>query len=181
MGVIEKAEQSTSSESAPDDTQCCAQRYEGGLLLIGLLKLVEAVFFFLVGIGAIHFIHHDLGDSALRLATRLRFDPDGRLISWAISHLDEITANRLKQIGIATIFYAGLRTTEGIGLIKEQTWAEYLTVVATVAFLPWELYELIRHLDWVRVGLLGTNLIVLAYLLWWLRCNHRAPSPTSKK
>ena len=83
--------------------------------LIGLFKLAEAVFFFLVGAGAIHFIHRDLGDSALRLAMRLRVDPDGRLVSYVIDHLDAITAQRLKQIGVATFFYAVLRATEGSG------------------------------------------------------------------
>ena len=174
--AVEMAEGSASSGKLAGTAQGCGGHHNSGLLAIGLLKLVEAVFFLLVGVGAIHFIHHDLGDSALRLAMRLRVDPDGRLVSWAISHLDSITANRLLQIGAATIFYAGLRTTEGIGLILEKVWAEYLTVVATVAFLPWELFELARHLDWVRIGLLATNLVVLAYLIWWLRRSRRIKS-----
>ena len=53
------------------------KHHDSGLLAIGLLKLLEAVFFFLVGVGAIHFIHRDLGDAAVRLAERLRMDMDG--------------------------------------------------------------------------------------------------------
>jgi uncharacterized membrane protein (DUF2068 family) len=143
--------------------------HDGGLLAIGLFKLVEAAFFFLVGLGVIHFIHRDLGDAAVRLMERLRVDPDGRLVSWVLDHLDEITARRLRQIGVATFFYAGLRLTEGIGLVLEKMWAEYLTLGVTVAFLPWELYEIVRRPDWIRVCLLLANLAVLAYLLWWLR------------
>ena len=150
-----------------------ARHHDSGLLLIGLFKLAEAVFFFLVGAGAIHFIHRDLGDSALRLAMRLRVDPDGRLVSWMLDHLDAITAQRLKQIGVATFFYAALRATEGIGLVLEQTWAEYLTVFVTLSFLPWECYEIARRPDWVRVCLLLANLVVLAYLVWWLGRNRR--------
>jgi uncharacterized membrane protein (DUF2068 family) len=33
------------------------------------------------------------------------------------------------------------------------------------------MYEIVRRLDWLRVGLLVVNLVVLAYLLWWLRRN----------
>src|ERR1019366_5377233 len=133
--------------------------HDSGLLAIGLFKLVEAVFFVLVGVGAIHFIHRDLGDAATRLAERLRMDLDGRVMSWVMDHLDDITARRLKQIGIATFFYAGLRVTEGVGLLLEKIWAEHLTVGATCIFLPWELYEIIRHPDWVRVCLLLANLV----------------------
>jgi uncharacterized membrane protein (DUF2068 family) len=140
---------------------------------LACFKLAEAVFFFLVGAGAIHFIHRDLGDSAVRLAERLRIDPDGRLVSYVIDHLDAITAQRLKQIGVATFFYAALRVTEGVGLVMEQVWAEYLTVGVTTAFLPWELYEIARHADWVRVCLLLANLVVLAYLVWWLGRSRR--------
>lgn len=172
--AVEIAEVSADSGKRPGTTcEHTARHHDSGLLAIGLLKLAEAVFFFLVGVGAIHFIHRDLGDSALRLAERLRVDPDGRLVSWMLDHLDAITAQRLKQIGVATFFYAGLRTTEGIGLVLEKVWAEYLTVFVTMAFLPWELYEIARHPDWVRVCLLVANLIVLAYLVWWLGRNRR--------
>jgi uncharacterized membrane protein (DUF2068 family) len=144
-----------------------------GLMAIGLLKLVEALFFFLVGIGVIHFIHHDLGDAAVRLAERLRIDMDGRVMTWVLDHIDDMTAHRLKQIGAATFFYAGLRVTEGVGLVLEKAWAEYMTVGVTFSFLPWEVYEICRRPDLIRVGLLITNLIVLAYLVWTLRRNLR--------
>ena len=146
-----------------------ARHHDRGLLAIGLLKLFEAVFFFLVGVGAIHFLHHDLGDAATRLAERLRFDLDGRMMTWVMDHLDDITSHRLKQIGVATFFYAGLRIAEGVGLVMEKVWAEHLTVGVTTAFLPWELYEIARHPDWLRVCLLLANLVVLAYLFWSLR------------
>lgn len=145
------------------------KHHDRGLLAIGLLKLVEAVFFFLVGVGAIHFVHRDLGEAARRLAERLWFDWDRRLVTWLLNHLDEVTAHRLKQIGIFTFFYAGLRVTEGVGLVLEKVWAEYLTLILTVSFLPWELYELARRPSWFRLSLLLINLAVLAYLIWLLR------------
>lgn len=151
-----------------------ARHHDKGLLMIGLFKLLEAAFFFLVGLGVIHFIHRDLGDAATRLAERMRLRMDGLLIKWVLDHLDAVTAHRLKQIGFATFCYAALRVVEGVGLVMEKVWAEYLTVGVTVSFLPWELYEIVRHLDWVRVGLLAVNLVVLAYLLWWLRRNRWA-------
>lgn len=138
--------------------------------MIGAFKLLEAAFFFLVGIGAFHLVHRDLEDEALKLAGRLRIDPDGRLVTWVLDHIDVVTSHRLKQIGFATFFYAGVRIAEGWGLVMEKVWAEYLVVGVTVAFLPWELYEIAHHPgDWIRIGILLINLGVLAYLIWWLR------------
>jgi uncharacterized membrane protein (DUF2068 family) len=166
---IEMEEAATAKEHAH-----AAKHHDRGLLAIGALKLVEAVFFFLVGVGVIHFIHRDLGDAATRLAERLRMDMDGRVMTWVLDHLDDVTSHRMKQIGIVTFLYAGLRVAEGVGLIMEKVWAEYLTVGATTSFLPWEVYEICRHPDWIRVCLLLINLMVLAYLVWLMRRNRRA-------
>jgi uncharacterized membrane protein (DUF2068 family) len=162
---VEEQQMDKAAERGPH----ARRRHNRGLLMIGLVKLVEAAFFFLAGIGAFHLVHRDLADEAVRLANRLRVDPDGRLVSWVLDHVDSITAHRLRQIGVATFFYAGIRIVEGWGLVLERVWAEWLVVGVTVAFLPWELYEIVRHADWIRIGVLLANLVVLAYLTWWLR------------
>ena len=53
---------------------------------------------------------------------------------------------------------------EGIGLMMEKTWAEYLTVGLTVSFLPWELYEVFKRVTLVHSGLLVVNFMVFLYL-----------------
>ena len=165
---VEKVETDTAGKTAH-----VVRHHDRGLVTIGAFKLIESIFFLLVGVGVIHFIHRDLGDEATRLAERLRFDLDGRLMTWVMDHLDSITAHRMKQISALTFFYAGLRIAEGVGLVMEKLWAEYLTVWATTIFLPWEVYEIVRHLDWIRVSLLVINLSVLAYLILAMRRNRR--------
>jgi uncharacterized membrane protein (DUF2068 family) len=140
-----------------------------GLLAIGLFKLGKAVFFFGMGLGVVHLLHKDIGDEVMRVATALRFDPENRLVSLVMEKVDLIDAHRLKEIGFATFAYSGLALTEGVGLLLEKVWAEYLTLILTISFLPWELYELARRPDWFRLGLLLINLMVLAYLVWLLQ------------
>ena len=145
-----------------------------GLLLIGLFKLVKSIFFFCIGVGAIHLLHKDLGDEVLRLATRFNFDPESRVVSLLMEKVDLIDAHRLREIGFATFAYSALALTEGIGLLREKEWAEYLTLILTISFLPWELFELVRRPDWFRLGLLLINLAVLAYLVWLLQRKKKA-------
>jgi len=152
-----------------------ARHHDGGLLLIGLFKLVEAVFFVLVGLGAFHYVHRDLGEAALRLAEHLRgVDPEHRVVAFVLNHIDTMTVRRLREIGILTFLYAGLRVAEGLGLVFEKAWAEYLTVGVTMSFLPWEMYEIVQRLDWFRVGLFVINLMVLGYLVWMLQRKKQA-------
>jgi uncharacterized membrane protein (DUF2068 family) len=143
--------------------------HDRGLLLIGLFKLAKAIFFFCIGAGAIHLLHKDIGDEVTRLALKLKFDPESRLVALLLGKVDLIDAHRLRQISVATFAYSALALTEGIGLLLEKVWAEYLTLILTISFLPWELYELIRKPDWSRLSLLVINLAVLAYLVWLLR------------
>jgi uncharacterized membrane protein (DUF2068 family) len=143
--------------------------HDRGLLVIGLFKLAKAIFFFGVGVGAIHLLHKDLEDEIMRLALKLRFDPESRLVSLLLDKVDLIDAHRLRQISVATFGYSALALTEGVGLLLEKVWAEYLTVILTASFLPWELYELTRRPDWFHLSLLLINLAVLGYLVWLLR------------
>lgn len=138
-------------------------------MAIGLFKLGKAILFFLLGMGAIHLLHKDLGDEIMRIATALKFDPESKVVTLLLEKVDLIDAHRLKQISLATFGYSILALTEGIGLVLEKVWAEYLTLSLTVSFLPWELFELTRHANWFRLSLLLINLAVLAYLIWLLR------------
>jgi uncharacterized membrane protein (DUF2068 family) len=143
--------------------------HDRGLLAIGVFKLAKAIFFFAIGVGAIHLLHKDLEDEVLRLAVKLKFDPESRFVSLLLDKVDLIDAHRLRQISVATFGYSGLALTEGVGLLLEKVWAEYLTLILTISFLPWELYELARRPDWFRLSLLLINLAVLWYLVWLLR------------
>lgn len=146
-----------------------ASMHDNGLLLIGLFKLVKAIFFFCVGIGAMHLLHKDLSDEVMRLARELRFDTEGRFVTLVMDKVDLIDVHRLREIGFATFAYSGLALTEGVGLLLEKVWAEYLTLVLTISFLPWELWELARRPSWFRLALLLINLGVLWYLIWLLK------------
>ena len=70
---------------------------------------------------------------------------------------------------MGTFLYAGLCTTEAYGLLRRKVWAEFVTLWLSVSFVPWELYELSRHFTPLRLGVLATNLLVVAYLLWMLK------------
>jgi uncharacterized membrane protein (DUF2068 family) len=148
--------------------------HDRGLLLIGIFKMVKAAFFVCVGFGALHLIQKNLGDEVLALVKALRRDPEGRLVQLLLEKVDLVDAHRLRQIGFGSFAYAGLALTEGTGLLLEKPWAEYLTLLLTISFLPWELFELVRHPSWLRVGVLLTNLAVLGYLVWLLQRKRRA-------
>jgi uncharacterized membrane protein (DUF2068 family) len=144
-----------------------------GLLLIGLFKLGKALFFLGVGIGALHLVHRNIGDLFLKVESMLHLDPEGRLVGMLEDKADLISGYQLRRLGFWTLMYAGLSMVEGVGLMMEQTWAEYLTLTLTIGALPFDLYGLISHPTSVRASVVLINLAVLAYLLWFIRWHRR--------
>jgi len=142
--------------------------HDRGLLLIAIFKMAKSAFFFCVGMGALHFLHKDLSDEVLKLARELHRDPEGKVVSLVLKNVHLIDEHRLKQLGIGTFSYSALALTEGIGLLLEKTWAEFLTLGLTISFLPWEIYELAKQATWMKTGLFAINLAVLGYLVWLL-------------
>jgi uncharacterized membrane protein (DUF2068 family) len=159
----------TAIQNREDLEEQTATHHDRGLLAIGLFKLAKALLFFGLGVGAFHLLHKDLDDELTRLTSRLGFDPESRTVSLLMEKVDLIDAHRLREIGFATFAYSALALTEGVGLMLEKVWAEYLTLTLTVSFLPWELYELAEEPNLFRFSLLVINLLVLGYLVWYLQ------------
>ncbi len=144
------------------------------LRLIAIERGIHGVLFTLLAI-ALVVVRLDLGHIQ-RWATSLRTDLSGAVDNTgtsghtrlareltALSHLHQGTVTVLL---ITALAYAVVESTEAVGLWHEQRWAEYLTVVATAGFLPFEILELIDRVTVLRVGALVVNLAVLVYLVW---------------
>jgi uncharacterized membrane protein (DUF2068 family) len=135
------------------------------LVLIAAFKLSQALLFIAIGVGALRLVGKDLGDMLIRLAEHLRFNTEPRFVIFILERSTLVTDRMLKRIGEVVFIYAGLDLIEGIGLYLEKVWAEYFTLAITASFLPWEIFEVVRRVTWIRSGLLAVNALVVFYLL----------------
>jgi uncharacterized membrane protein (DUF2068 family) len=117
-----------------------------------------------MGFGVIRLLHKDIADILLRATLALRFDPENRIINVLLEKAALLSPHRLREISFAMFLYATLDVIEGTGLVLEKVWAEYFTLILTGSFLPWELYEIIRHITVFKVVLTILNLLVFIYL-----------------
>jgi uncharacterized membrane protein (DUF2068 family) len=53
-----------------------------------------------------------------------------------------------------------------VGLWLAKRWAEYLTLVATVILIPFEVYELTSSVSVLKLVTFVINVAIAAYLLW---------------
>ncbi len=141
-------------------------RHDRWLIIIGAFKILEGLFFVLLGFGVVRLLHRDIGDMLLRAALALRIDPESHFVNILLDKVQLLTPHKMRLISAGIFLKAGLDFLEGIGLALEKTWAEWLTIGLTASFLPWEIFEIIRHFTWVKVGITLVNVLVLLYLVW---------------
>ncbi len=139
------------------------------LILIGAGKLIKAILFVALGFGALRLVHRDLVTLVTKWIVDLRFDPESHFISVIIDKVSGITPHRLRQISIGIFCYAAMDVLEGTGLVLGKAWAEYLTLVVTASFLPWEFFEILRKPNWPKAVFTLLNIAVVFYLAAYLQ------------
>jgi uncharacterized membrane protein (DUF2068 family) len=81
-------------------------------------------------------------------------------------HLFTITTTHLYEAGSVVVAYGVLEATEMVGLWLAKRWAEYLTFVATIVLIPFEVYELASSVSALKLVTFIINVAIAAYLLW---------------
>jgi uncharacterized membrane protein (DUF2068 family) len=144
--------------------------------LIGLFKLVKALLLIAIGIGALSLRHNHDGALGAWLHAVL-FDPHGKLFHEAVEKISGLDTRQLAHIAIGSLVYAAVFVIEGVGLMLRRGWAEVLTVIITTSFIPLEIYELVKHESWLKIGVVLVNALIVAYLVRRLRREGHWPFP----
>ena len=137
-----------------------------GLLFIGVFKLLKSATLIAVGIGALKFLHKDLAAEAANWIDSLDLDPNNPYVMRLLHKLSALDPHKLRALGIGTFVYAGIYLTEGVGLVLRKRWAEYVTIISTAGFIPLEIYEIAKKVNFLRIAVLLVNLAIVVYLVW---------------
>jgi len=149
------------------------KRHDRVLILIALFKFVKAALLLAVGLGAVGLLHAGLARESQRLLHVFSSGAERRITQAALSRVSGLSPKRIEALGIGAFLYAVLFTVEGVGLWLEKRWAEFLTVIATASFIPFEIYELARDVTATRIVALVINVAVVVYLIVRLVRRHR--------
>ncbi len=137
--------------------------------LIAIERSLRGVLLLAAGVYLLFHLNTDFGHLAERIIRSIDVDPRQRFFHRIVTRLHHLHTHELRIAGLAAIGYGTLELVEGVGLWLDQLWAEYLTMIATSLFIPFELYELaIRPSLWKAGGLL-VNVLIVLYLARALR------------
>jgi uncharacterized membrane protein (DUF2068 family) len=143
-----------------------------GFEVIGAYKLISGILALALGIWSVCFLDHDPLHGLERVIFRLGLDPENHVIHSGISALSGVNRKHLRALEAGTFAYAVLHLIEGIGLIRGRDWAGYLVVIATSSLIPFEIYEITRKPNLVRISLLIVNVGIVIFLIATMRKEH---------
>jgi uncharacterized membrane protein (DUF2068 family) len=84
---------------------------------------------------------------------------------------DSFTLNprTLLFLAIGLALYAIIELSEAVGLWMGRRWGEYLALVATSVFVPYEIYDLTVKITLLRIIAFTVNIALVVYLVWTKR------------
>lgn len=120
------------------------QRRDRIIVAIAVFRLVKALGLVLAGAGVLH----------------------GGALEHLVASFTHLPSHRIHELAWGAFAYAALFTTEGVGLLLRKRWAEWLTIIATTSFIPFEIIEVVRKPTALRIAIVIANAAIVVYLIW---------------
>jgi uncharacterized membrane protein (DUF2068 family) len=135
------------------------------LAVIAVFRFLKALVLVAVALGALRLLDHNTASRAHEWLAALPFVARHPSVERAASEVTGASHAHLEIAASVGLAYAVLFGVEAAGLWLQRVWAEYLTIVATTSFIPFEVYELTRRFTPIRLGALVANVVIVAYLV----------------
>ena len=143
-----------------------------GLRLVALFEAGKGLLVLLVGLELLSLVHQGAQNVGEEIVERFHLNfarRHPRILLYAATHLND---SNVRLLALAALAYSTVRFVEAYGLWRVRAWAEWFAIVSGGVYLPFELYELIRHPTLVKIAVLLVNAAIVAYLVY-VRWNER--------
>ena len=130
------------------------------------MEFIKGLVVLLAGFGILSLVHRDAWDVAESFLEWLHISPETHYAQVFLNLADQVTDAKLWAVALGALAYSTLRFMEAYGLWRERAWAEWLALISGAIYLPFEIYELARRPDWIRLVILVVNLAVVLYMVY---------------
>jgi uncharacterized membrane protein (DUF2068 family) len=148
-------------------------RHNRFIALIACFRLAKSLLLIAAGIGALELVRPDVSSRLARWIDHLPLAAGHDAVMAMAEKMISASPSRKELAAIAAFAYAALFAVEGVGLWLERVWAEYLTIIATTSFIPFEVYEVMKRATALRIAVLIANIAIVGYLVYVRVSSHR--------
>jgi len=129
--------------------------------------------------GLLLFLHKDLHDLAIRMVEHAHLNPAAHYPSIFIVAATHLQSVRYSLIALGAAGYSTLRFVEAYGLYRDAAWAEVFAAASGAIYVPFEVAELMRHVNPLTIGALAINVVVVAFMVVALFQRRKAKAENS--
>jgi uncharacterized membrane protein (DUF2068 family) len=116
------------------------------VVLIAIFKLFKASLLILAAVAALELMRQDVGERVREWATDLDVGPYRRRVGeFVVVRILGLNVKTLLMVAVGAGIYATLFLTEGLGLLFDKLWAEWMVVITSAGLIPFELMEIFRN------------------------------------
>ncbi len=145
---------------------------DNGIWLIAVFKLAKGLLLLAIGLGVATLLREDVAATLTHWANVFWIARESRYLQALVYKVAAFDHRTFKITEISSFVYSAVLLTEGVGLMMQQRWAEYLTVIVTASFIPFEIFTIVRRFGVSRTIVLLINIAAVWYLcrvLWQKR------------
>jgi uncharacterized membrane protein (DUF2068 family) len=136
-----------------------------GIRIVAAFEAVKGALVLLSGVGALSLLHRDARHVAEQLIAHLHLDAANHYPQIFLDAAARLTDTWLWLLATWAALYAGFRFVEAYGLWWSRRWAEWLAAISGGVYIPFEIYELMRGITWLRVTTFTANVLIVAIMI----------------
>lgn len=145
-----------------------------GVRTIAILEASKGIIVLIAGFGLLSLVHHNLQEFAEHLVRLSHLNPARHYPRIFIEAATHTSSNRLRAYASLAFLYSSLRFTEAYGLWRTRAWAEWFAIVSGSTYLPFEIHEILNRPTYLRLAVLLSNLVIVAYMAYVRWISHQA-------
>lgn len=153
---------------------------EKSLKTVAVFEFSKGVTVLLAGLGVLSLLNNKIQNKFEDFVSGFNYSPRGKITGSIYDVITHPQNSVLILIASFAILYSSLRFAEGYGLWHEANWAKWIGLVSSLIYLPYEIYDLVKHPGIFPVIFIIINLIVIYVLYSAIKIKHK-PVPGSQE
>ena len=136
-----------------------------GVRTVATIEFTKGIIVVLAGLGVFSMRHRDVWGVAESFLEFFHVNPHHHYVGVFINLVYRLSDVRLWKIAVVAAVYAALRFVEAYGLWYLRPWAEWLAIASGSIYIPFEVADLLRRPDGIRLLIIVVNLGIVLYLV----------------
>jgi uncharacterized membrane protein (DUF2068 family) len=136
-----------------------------GVRTVATVEFTKGIVVVLAGLGVFSMRHKDIWGVAESFLEFFHVNPHHHYVGVFIDLVYRLSDVRLWKIALLATVYTILRFVEAYGLWYLRPWAEWMAIGSGGIYIPFEVADLLRRPDWIRVLILTVNVAIVLYML----------------